>query len=245
MSVGVLQMLDAVIAADRINGRMDCVAVATGVRARALALERAAWRAELMLKHLCDSRLRGEIAAEAREDWRTLVDARAAFNGSAAPAGDGEMQCVGIVVEAPNGGLAISTPATPAGGGDDLVARLERSLRDLGEHRQTHVVWRDWLLKDPANEQVNPHAGSAKFHDDTIKDYDRHLAAIEEAIRRLASTSVQAPSAEWEATDADIAAWLHRHDLAGSLPGCDARAAFEDARSAHLSAAPTQEPPNG
>lgn len=76
-----------------------------------------------------------------------------------------------------------------SGGGEDLIARLQRSLHDLGEHRLTHVVWRDWLLKDPANEQVNPHAGSAEYHDATIKNYDRHLANIEEAIRRLASAS--------------------------------------------------------
>ena len=66
-----------------------------------------------------------------------------------------------------------------------LAERLEQTIRDLGEHRQTHVVWRDWLLKDPANASVNPHAGSAEFHDNTIKDYDRHLSAIREAAQAL------------------------------------------------------------
>lgn len=85
-----------------------------------------------------------------------------------------------------------ATPEQPAqpeqvSGEDGLVGRLQRMVRDLGEHRLTHVTWRDWLRKDPANEKVNPHAGSAQFHDDTIKDYDRHLANIEEAIRRLAA----------------------------------------------------------
>lgn len=41
----------------------------------------------------------------------------------------------------------------------------------------------------------------------------------------------------WCATDQEISEWLERHDLARALPGSDARAAFEDARSAHMLAA--------
>jgi len=42
---------------------------------------------------------------------------------------------------------------------------------------------------------------------------------------------------DWEATDADIAAWQQRHDLAGAFGSkTDARAAFEDARSAESAA---------
>lgn len=40
---------------------------------------------------------------------------------------------------------------------------------------------------------------------------------------------------DWEATDADIAAWVARNDLSGSFGSkTDARTAFEDARSAEL-----------
>lgn len=141
-----------------------------------------------------------------------------------------------------------------AWGGDELVAKLQRSLHDLGEHRQTHVVWRDWLLKDPANEQVNPHAGSAGFHDDTIKDYDRHLANIAEAIARLASTgSAPAPSA------VPVAYRYRRRGLGGAwrfgtleLRNPDrtiARPTLKDPAYEYellaVAAAPTQEPPKG
>lgn len=66
-----------------------------------------------------------------------------------------------------------------------VVERLRQTRADLGEHRQTHVIWRDWLQKDPANERVNPHAGSAEFHASTILDYDRHLANIDDALAAL------------------------------------------------------------
>lgn len=35
-------------------------------------------------------------------------------------------------------------------------------------------------------------------------------------------------------TDAEIAAWVERHDLGHALTGKDARSAFEDAQTAHL-----------
>lgn len=62
-----------------------------------------------------------------------------------------------------------------------VLAALQQTARGLSEHRQTHVVWRDWLQKDATNEAVNPHAGSAEFHAGVILDYDRHLANIERA----------------------------------------------------------------
>lgn len=86
----------------------------------------------------------------------------------------------------------VGVPAPTADGG--AIAALEQTVRDLGEHRLTHVVWRDWLLKDPANAQINPHAGSAEFHDATIKDYDRHLANIHTAIAALSANP--APQAD-------------------------------------------------
>lgn len=83
-----------------------------------------------------------------------------------------------------------TTAANVPVGVDDLIERLMATLRDLGENRLTHVVWRDWLLQAPENATVNPHAGDAAFHDSTIKEYDRHLATIDEAIRRLAAGNV-------------------------------------------------------
>jgi hypothetical protein len=78
----------------------------------------------------------------------------------------------------------------------ELVERLQKTVADLGEHRQTHVVWRDWLRKDPANANINPHAGSAEFHHGVIGDYDRHLANINEAIATLSALTAEAGKGE-------------------------------------------------
>ena len=86
--------------------------------------------------------------------------------------------------------VVVTTPPAPSSSAvEGLVARLQKTVSDLGEHRQTHVVWRDWLQKSPDNEKVNPHAGSAEFHAGVILDYDRHLANINDAIQALASTA--------------------------------------------------------
>ncbi|MGE4408429.1 hypothetical protein [Pseudomonas sp.] len=70
---------------------------------------------------------------------------------------------------------------------------------------------------------------------------DRGLIAMRgEIIERLKQRSAKdSPKggSDWEATDADIAAWQQRHDLAGAFGSkTDARAAFEDARSAESAA---------
>lgn len=54
--------------------------------------------------------------------------------------------------------------------------------------------------------------------------------------REHVTASASAPpaakgDAQRRATDAEIAEWLDRHDLRGTLPGSDARCAFEDAQS--------------
>lgn len=60
---------------------------------------------------------------------------------AAAPAGDGEMQFVGIVVEEPSGGLAISKSAAPKGGEDSWT---EDRLRDEAKRR-------GWYVRDSAS----------------------------------------------------------------------------------------------
>lgn len=128
---------------------------------------------------------------------------------------------------------------------DDLVERLQHTLHDLGEHRQTHVVWRDWLLKDPANAKVNPNAGTAEFHDNTIRDYDRHLANIGDAIRRLASAPArvgegsEGPLGELADDLAMFATQIREHARGeGSLPN---PWQIDDWMARYRAAAPTQQ----
>ena len=46
-----------------------------------------------------------------------------------------------------------------------------------------------------------------------------------------------------DVTDAEIAEWLERHDLTQAIRGRDARAAFEDAQSFHMTKPATTPPP--
>ncbi|MBN8791739.1 MAG: hypothetical protein J0I01_05870 [Stenotrophomonas nitritireducens] len=63
-----------------------------------------------------------------------------------------------------------------------------------------------------------------------------HGRTLDAALDALPPVSPKGGS-DWEATDADISAWQQRHDLAGAFGSkTDARAAFEDARSAESAA---------
>lgn len=61
------------------------------------------------------------------------------------------------------------------------------------------------------------------------------LVRLREAISML--DAIPKGGSDWVATDADIAGWVARHDLAGAFGSkTDARCAFEDARSAEQAA---------
>lgn len=92
-------------------------------------------------------------------------------------------------------GYLFASPVVASGQVRGLVAKLEKVISGLQFNRGTHVEWRDWLGKSPDNEKVNPHAGNAKFHADTVLEYDQHIASIRGAICALADT---APTAAGE-----------------------------------------------
>lgn len=66
-----------------------------------------------------------------------------------------------------------------------LAQRLEDALPELEDGRETHVIWRDWLLKDPENAKVNPHAGTAEFHAGMVDVYDVRIGAVRDAAAYL------------------------------------------------------------
>jgi|GEM_PF-3660698 len=67
-------------------------------------------------------------------------------------------------------------------------------------------------------------------------DSEPEEAALWDRIERIRQQAIDASpkgGSDWEATDADVAAWVARNDLGGSFGSkTDARTAFEDARSA-------------
>lgn len=75
-----------------------------------------------------------------------------------------------------------------------------------------------------------------------IGRFDRLSDADIDAAKSFAPPPVEAKQqGPGEATDADIAAWLERHDLDHAIRGTDARAAFEDAQTFHMTQAPQVE----
>lgn len=72
------------------------------------------------------------------------------------------------------------------------------------------------------------------------KDFDWN-AAKAQAMAAYGETATPASASVPEATDADIEAWLERHDLAHAIRGTDARAAFEDAQMFAMLAAASGE----
>jgi hypothetical protein len=80
-------------------------------------------------------------------------------------------------------------PIDPGPLWSDLKGRLEKVAAGLQFNRETHVVWRDWLEKSPDNEKVNPHGGNAKFHADTVLEYDGHIGTVHDTISAIATLS--------------------------------------------------------
>lgn len=93
---------------------------------------------------------------------------------------------------------------------------------------------------------------------------ERELEALADRVEALATdfTSVDEPDKrdaivrdlrelarrlrpQVDASDADIEAWAERHDIAHAIRGTDARAAFEDAQTWHLTAALTEADSHG
>lgn len=81
----------------------------------------------------------------------------------------------------------------------------------------------DWL--DAIDRAIHWMQG-AGIIGDTIR-----LTEVREQIAALTEAKQQGPG---EASDEDIAAWLERHDLDHAIRGTDARAAFEDAQTFHM-----------
>lgn len=67
--------------------------------------------------------------------------------------------------------------------------------------------------------------------------FGRANEASDVSLMREAAAALQARLVIPDATDAQIAEWLERHDLAHAIRGTDARAAYEDAQSGHMAAA--------
>jgi len=94
---------------------------------------------------------------------------------------------------------------------------------------------------DPEHGRIDP---SWRLHDRVefaLRDagFDLDEAAFVAEAASVAKGDLDSPKggSDWEATDADIAAWQQRHDLVGAFGSkTDARAAFEDARSAESAA---------
>lgn len=108
-----------------------------------------------------------------------------ADNCNAVKPGDRECNCHKAY------GFATADAAQDADEAAAVVTRLRNLLPELEFGRGTHVVWRDWLLKDPENEKVNPHAGSAEFHAGYVGTYDERIAAINAAIAALTNAGPQ------------------------------------------------------
>lgn len=65
-----------------------------------------------------------------------------------------------------------------------IQERLESTKEMLAKSTATHIDWRDWLRRD--NEPPDKHLGDADFHHERAVEYEAAMAAVSEAVTRIA-----------------------------------------------------------
>lgn len=96
----------------------------------------------------------------------------------------------------------------------------------LGDHQDKALAW------DAVCMALNTYApGWANSEEKT---------GLQSAVAAIAALANQQGVEFPDVSDAEISAWLDRHDLSHAIRGADARAAFEDAQSFVLTTRPTQ-----
>ena len=54
----------------------------------------------------------------------------------------------------------------------------EKAITDSIEMRQTHVAWRNWLIKNGEPENITYYTGDIRHHDECIASYDNILSVL-------------------------------------------------------------------